>query len=138
MKSAWLSQMVVPGSLLFKRGGGIKDALFVLSSNENGVMCWPTIAGAANGQFWIDLDVSAEASVKHIVVYDHTEWSCQDLEIKTPAEKREYLQSPPEAPDKILLVPSTYLAISLLKSAALQAFRTLTVPYMKKLYKTKT
>lgn len=137
LKHTWLSLLALPGGLLTQSMDGVNRKIFyVLGATQHGVLGWPCRAVRRGEDIVINLDVSPEATWVQLIVTEKTleDFKSSELMVGSPAWCRMRFEGADLA-SAIALIALKEAGGRLVNHAARHGFRTLTVPYLKKLYR---
>ena len=133
LKNAWLSLLAQPGTLIFRKGLGLKDAGFVLGACEDGVICKTVTCKNVSGKHYICMqepDADKQWHFKHVLSLDE-QWVCQPLVKRAPGCHDLVDEKGNTLGVAVVAESPTVYAIHIL--AAYRGFTGLKVPYMKKI-----
>jgi hypothetical protein len=133
----WLSNLAVPGSIITRRlDDGVEASGFVLSSGQYGVMVWRCRLFKIGDGMIAHLDDTAMPCWEQWYILKLEEWCARDIRPSTAAHVARDLDLQPGVEHRIgggLVIACPDEPMSLLEFAAACAFKTLTVPFLRRL-----
>jgi hypothetical protein len=120
IKTAWLSRLAVPDSVIFDSSIGLKSAKMVLEATEYGVITWPIIPRVAEGQRSYKFDIGPDAKEEFLHISDLKNWMCQPIDMVPPALCKEI--GPDGLPCGIRAVLTSTTAVGYLRFSAKHCF----------------
>ena len=134
VKTAWLSLLAVPGSLLYKEKCAPSEVYYVVDSFAEGVIVWhvmPYVHGGKRRISFIGPTSKPRWSYIHITELDG--WKCERISAIPPC--RSSSKMPDGSPKEITVGVPENNSFTILRFSGLNCFQGMTVPDMKELVK---